>query len=88
MKINEKTCNTLEYDKVLALLAACAPTLGAKERALSLLPDDDPDTVNKRLCATEDACRLLSDKGMPSFGMVKDPSDAVERAAKGARYAL
>ena len=88
MKINEKTCNTLEYDKVLQLLAACAPTSGAKERALALLPDDDPDTVSKRLCATEDACRLLSDKGMPSFGMVKDPCDAVERAAKGATLTM
>ena len=88
MKIDERTCNTLEYDKVLLLLAACAPTAGARERALALLPDDDPDTVGKRLAATEDACRLLSDKGMPSFGMVKDPADAVERAAKGATLTM
>ena len=27
---------------------------------------------------------LLSDKGMPSFGHVKDPADALERAGKGA----
>ena len=84
MQTDERTRSTLEYDKILALLAACAPTHGAMATALSLTPDDDPDIVNRRLARTGDALRLLSDKGMPSFGSVKDPTDALERAGKGA----
>ncbi len=80
----EKTRTTLEYDKVLAMLAACAPTSGARERALALLPDDDEEGVTARLARTGDALLLLGDKGMPSFGMVVDPTDALERAGKGA----
>lgn len=84
MRTDEKTKITLEYDKVLAMLAACAPTQGAREQAQALLPDDDIDTVTRRLQRTGDAVKLLADKGMPSFGAVKDLSDALERAGKGA----
>ena len=84
MQINEKTRNSLEYDKVLSMLAACAPTAGARERALSLLPDDDAESVGRALTRTGDALRLIDDKGMPSFGFVVDCSDALERATKGA----
>ena len=84
MIIDERTKNTLEYDKVLAMLAAIAPTAGAREMALALTPDDDEQTVERRLSRTADAMALLSDKGMPSFGHVKDPSEPLERAGKGA----
>ena len=84
MQQNEKVYATLEYDKIRAMLAALATTAGAKERALSLVPDDDEDTVRRRLQKTRDARMLLADKGMPSFGAVKDPTDALERAGKGA----
>ncbi len=84
MQISEKTLHTLEYDKILAMLAAPAPTAGAKQLALALLPDDDRVTVERRLVRTGDARRLLDDKGMPSFGMVTDVGDPLDRAAKGA----
>lgn len=84
MKLSEKTLKTLEYDKILAMLAALAPTAGAREMALALLPDDDMVAVKRRLQCTGDAGRLLDDKGMPSFGMVIDVGDALDRAAKGA----
>ncbi len=84
MYVDEKVKNTLEYDKVLARLAALAPTAGAKALALALTPDDDGEAVERRLARTGDALRLLSDNGMPSFGHVKDPDDALERACKGA----
>ncbi len=84
MQTDQRTHNTLEYDKILGMLAEVAPTAGAKSLALSLLPDDDPDVVEKRLTRTEHARQLLADKGMPSFGLVADPADALERAAKGA----
>ena len=84
MEISQKTLKTLEFDKILSQLAALAPTVGAKEQALSLLPDDDAVVVARRQTRTRDARRLLDDKGMPSFGMVIDTSDALDRAAKGA----
>ena len=84
MKTDIKTRNKLEYGEILRMLAALAPTAGAAERALALLPDDDAYNVKKSLQRTGDACRLLADKGMPSFGSVADVTDAVERAGKGA----
>ncbi len=84
MQQNEKVYTTLEYDKIRAMLAAAATTAGAKERALLLTPDDDAECVAARLRRTGDAYKLLADKGLPSFGAVKDLSDALERAAKGA----
>ena len=38
MKIDSKTQKKLEFDEILKLLAACAPTAGARELALALLP--------------------------------------------------
>ncbi len=81
---SEKMLATLEYDKILAMLAACAPTAGAREQALSLSPDSDRVAVERRLTRTRDARLLLADKGMPSFGLVVNVADALDRAAKGA----
>ncbi len=84
MNITGKTLHTLEFDKILEMLADCAMTEGAKEQALLLTPSDDPETVEKRLRRTSDARRLADAKGTPSFGMVTDVSAACERADKGA----
>ncbi len=84
MSYTEKTINTLEFDKILELLAACAPTDGAKQRALTLMPSDDEVVVLRRQRRTGDAKRLMGLKGMPSFGRVSDINDTVERAEKSA----
>ncbi len=74
----------LEYDKVIAMLAACAFTEGAREKALCLVPSGDEKTVTRRQQVTADARRLADAKGYPSFGGVKDVSGAVSRAQRGA----
>ena len=79
----KRMLHTLEYNKILQMLASVAPTAGAKEMALALLPDDDRVAVCRSLQRTADARRLLADKGMPSFGSVTDIADALERAGKG-----
>jgi len=84
MHTEERTRRTLEFDKITEMLAAVAPTAGARASALALLPDDEPETVSARLTRTGDALRLLGAKGMPSFGLVEDVSEALERAGKGA----
>ncbi len=84
MQITEKTLKTLEYDKIRELLAESALTDGAKELALRLLPTDREEEIIRRQRRTTDAKRLMSIKGAPSFGGVRDVSDACERALKGA----
>lgn len=84
MKIYEKALKTLEYDKILASLAECAPTEGAKELALALRPENDPDRILRMQRLTTEAKEMQTVKGMPSFGRIKDIRDAAERASKGA----
>ena len=84
MNFSEKTLSILEFDKICKMLADCAPTEGAKLLAQRLTPSADITEVLRRLHRTTDAKRLCDAKGMPSFGAVKDVSEACERAAKGA----
>lgn len=79
-----KALKTLEYDKILGQLAACAMTEGARLRALAAQPTDSPQEIAKRLRQTGDAKKLSETSGTPSFGNAKDISDSVERAEKGA----
>ena len=79
-----KAIRTLEFDKVLELLADCARTDGAKALAGTLVPETDPVRVEKMQADTEAARLMIMRKGNPSFGDVSDISDAVERAQKKA----
>lgn len=67
MPFNTKMLATLEFDKIKEMLAEHCATEGAKARALALSPSDDYDTVLKRQRYTEDARRLINQKGFPSF---------------------
>ena len=84
MNITQKTINTLEFDKIRAMLASLAPTAGAAELARELLPSDRVAVVRANLKKTTDARRLADAKGQPSFGGVSDITSALERADKGA----
>ena len=84
MIITEKTEKLLEFDKIKQMLAERAATEGSKRAALALMPEDDPDRVEALLRRTTDAWMLLRDKGMPPFGGVRDISEAIDRAEKGA----
>lgn len=75
---------TLEFDKILDMLAECAPTEGSKAYALLLTPESDPYIIRKRLANTTDAKKLILSKGFPSFGSITDVISSVERAEKGA----
>ncbi len=66
------------------MLAERAPTEGARELALALRPENDPDRIIRMQRETTEAKAMQNIKGMPSFGRVKDVCDAAERAAKGA----
>ena len=84
MSFSEKTIRTLEFDKICAMLEEHAETEGAREMARRLTPSADTYTVLRRLRRTSDARRLADAKGAPTFGRIRDVSDIVERADKGA----
>jgi len=84
VSFSEKTYRTLEFDKIREMLAACAPTEGARARAITLTPTEDVREVLRRLRRTTDARRLSDVKGTPSFGSIVDVGEACERAVKGA----
>ncbi len=81
---NKKYINSIEFNKIQAMLAECIPLSFVKERAYELEPYEDIEETVKAQSETASAVKLLSFKGMPPFGGVKDVSDAVDRACKGA----
>jgi DNA mismatch repair protein MutS2 len=84
MLFTSKTLTTLEFDKIIEMLAECCSTDGAKARAKSLVPTSDFDTVYSRQQKTDDAKRLINAKGYPSFVAPESVVSAAERAYKGA----
>lgn len=78
-----KAIQTLEFNKITDLLAALAPTQGAKALCYALLPSGDLAEVERRLRLTTDAKAMTAQNGSPSFGGVVDITSAVGRAEKG-----
>ncbi len=84
MHFSEKALQTLEYNKIIEMLAECCATDGAKARARSLMPSDDFDTVIARQESADAAKRLINAKGYPSFTAPEGVVPSAERAYKGA----
>lgn len=84
----EKEFITLEFDKVLAALAEHAISPAAKELCLSLSPANDIEDAEKELDRTASAERLLLNFGAPSFGSLKDVTNACVRAKNGAQLGI
>ncbi len=80
----KKALKTLEFNKVTDMLAACAPTEGAKLLARCLSPEADIVRVKRLQAETAAARYLMAKKGAPSFCSIKDSSDSIEKAAKHA----
>ena len=84
MSFDHRSLFSLEFDKIREMLALHASTEGAKGAAMALSPTDDIETVIKRQKKTSDAKKLCENKGTPSFGGIRDISEACDRAHKGA----
>ena len=78
----EKSIRILEFDKILNMLSSYAPTIGAKKRALALLPSSNIDTVIRRQELTANAKEMSGIKGVPSFNSIPEILDIVEKAEK------
>ena len=80
----EKARKTLQFDRILEMLAECATTEGAKKQCLETEPYDSIAKITALQNETADAARLFVNKGEPSFGFVRDVTPMIERAEKGA----
>lgn len=81
--MDEKSLQTLEFDKVLARLAALTAFPPSRELALGLRPTTDRDEAVARQRMTAEARRLLRNRPGLGLGGARDVRDAVERAALG-----
>lgn len=79
----EKSLNKLELDAVLELLAGEAVSGAAKEVCREIKPESDIDEVRRLLEQTSAACRLISLKGSPSLGGIRDVGESLDRADRG-----
>lgn len=82
-ELYEKSLKKLELDKVLELLAAHAGSEAAKQACRALVPLDDADDIRALQKETTDACRLITLKGSPSLGGIRDMSASLARADRG-----
>ena len=79
-----KSLKTLEYDKILDMLATYAQSQGGKDKARNLTPFEEYEEVLHALAETEEADRTLFDFSVnPSFS-VDDIDEVLARASKGA----
>ncbi len=79
----EKSIQTLELPRVLALLAEQAVTEEGKEKALSLRPQNSEDDVRRALSETTAAVNMTALRGSPSFSGVKPVAASLQRADMG-----
>ncbi|MBR5908454.1 MAG: endonuclease MutS2, partial [Schwartzia sp.] len=81
--MKNETLRTLEYEKILALLAAEAGSFLGKEAAAALLPSSDFDEVEERLNETAEARDVLT-VSSPPLGAIRDIRAALKKAAMDA----
>lgn len=82
-KLYTKSLSKLELPAVLELLAAQAVSDAAKEVCRQLIPETDLDEVNRLQEQTSAACKLISLKGSPSLGGIRDVGESLDRADRG-----
>lgn len=79
----DKSVRTLELPRVLELLAEQAVCAEAKERALRVRPETEPEEVMRLLDQTDAARQMIGLHGSPSFDRVKPVAEALDRADRG-----
>ena len=83
MNMKEKSLSTLEYPKVLEMLASEAQTDLGRQRALELRPFETLAECERAQQQTADAAYLMGLYGSPSLGGISNVDDAVKRAEMG-----
>lgn len=81
--MNDKVLRTLEYHKIINLLAEKASSEPGRKRCLELKPSTDIDVINEAQKQTADALSRLFQKGSTSFGGNKDLGYALRTLSIG-----
>ena len=79
----DKSLRTLELPRVLELLSEQAVSAEARQRALRIRPETEPEEVLRLLDQTDAARNLIGLRGSPSFSGVKPVAEALDRADRG-----
>ena len=79
----DKSLRTLELPRVLELLSEQAVSTEAKQRALRVRPETEPEEVLRLLDQTDAARNLIGLRGSPSFSGVKPVAETLDRADRG-----
>ncbi|MBE5890331.1 MAG: endonuclease MutS2 [Lachnospiraceae bacterium] len=82
--MNEKVLHTLEYDKIIMMLADYASCEEAKNRCRNLHPETDSATIANLLTLTDDALSRLYKKSNLSFSGVHNIKPSLKRLEIGA----
>lgn len=80
----EKAFVSLEFDKIRQMLADCTPVEGSRELLKNICPSVSVEKVRYMQKQTTEAKTMVSSKGAPSFGGVKNIENSLERCDKGA----
>ena len=80
---NEKSLKTLEFNKIIDMLANNADTAPGKERCVSLRPFTQLLTITEAQKLTTESASMIMRKGRLSLGGARDISPAVKRSAIG-----
>lgn len=78
--MDEKTCHTLEFDKVLQILASYTAFSASTEKALALTPASHIDEARRRQALTTEARQLLTTHPDLTIGGARDSRPAIELA--------
>lgn len=86
--MNKKVFKTLEYNKIIDLLAAHASSEKAKKMCQELMPGNDKSGIETALAQTNDALSRIYKKGSLSFSGVHDINASVKRLEIGASLGI
>lgn len=86
--MNEKALKTLEYNKIIALLADYAASPLGKELCAGLKPSSDYEEIITWQAQTTDACDRVRMKGTVSFAGVRDVRDSLKRLEIGSSLSI
>lgn len=86
--MNKKALSTLEYDKIIEMLASHASSPLGKIRCEDLLPSDSIAEIEHQQEQTQDALTRLFQKGNLSFGNVKDVRGSLKRLEIGSTLGI
>lgn len=86
--MNNKSLQTLEYDKIIEKLTSYASSAGAKEIAKKLVPMTDMEQIHMALTETNDALSRIYAKGSAPFNGIRDITASVKRLTVGSSLSI